>query len=125
LAEQAYEIIKGRILDRDLPPGARLNIDALVRDLGVSSSPLQEALAKLQAERLVVFELYSGYSVAPEPSLSYLRDLVDCRILQEGRGTGSIRRPRLSASGKSVLRKVETKAATRPHCRSTIQIGSG
>ena len=103
LAEQAYEIIKGRILDRDLPPGARLNIDALVRDLGVSSSPLQEALAKLQAERLVVFELYSGYSVAPEPSLSYLRDLVDCRILQEGRGTGSIRRPRLSASGKPVL----------------------
>ncbi len=85
LTEQTYEVLKGRILDREIEPGTRLNIDSLVRDLGVSTSPLREALAKLQAERLVVSELYSGYSVAPEPTLAYLRDLIDYRILLEGR----------------------------------------
>jgi len=84
LTEQTYEILKERIFDRQLAPGTRLNIDALTRDLGVSTSPLREALSKLQAERLVVSELYSGYSVAPEPSLDYLRDLIDFRIMLEG-----------------------------------------
>ncbi len=85
LTERTYEALKERILDQDLAPGARLNIDALTRDLGVSSSPLREALARLEAELLVVSELYSGYAVAPEPSQAYLRDLIDFRILLEGR----------------------------------------
>lgn len=84
LTERTYEVLKERILDRDLVPGARLNIDALTRDLGVSSSPLREALARLEAERLVVSALYSGYTVAPEPSRAYLGDLLDFRILLEG-----------------------------------------
>jgi hypothetical protein len=38
LAQQVRARLLGRIMDRDLPPGARLNIDALARDMGVSSS---------------------------------------------------------------------------------------
>jgi DNA-binding GntR family transcriptional regulator len=84
LAERAYEILKERILDQDVAPGTRLNIDALARETGVSTSPLREALAKLEADRLVVSELYSGYTVAPEPSIDYLGDLLDFRTLIEG-----------------------------------------
>lgn len=84
LTEQTYEVVKERILDRALTPGQRLSIDALARDIGVSSSPLREALARLEGERLVVSTLYSGYSVAPEPSLTYLNDLLDFRIMIEG-----------------------------------------
>ncbi|MCB9993484.1 MAG: GntR family transcriptional regulator [Hyphomicrobiaceae bacterium] len=83
LSEQTYEAIKEQILDQTLPPGARLNIDLLSHDLGVSSSPVREALARLEAERLVVSELYSGYSVAPSPSLEYLRDLNAYRLVIE------------------------------------------
>jgi len=84
LAEQTYEILKGRILDQDLLPGARLNIDAISKELSVSSSPIREALVRLEAERLVVLELYSGYSVAPQPTPKYLHKLLDFRILVEG-----------------------------------------
>lgn len=83
LAEQTYEILKERILDQKLPPGARLNIDAISKELSVSSSPIREALVRLEAERLVVLELYSGYSVAPQPTLKYLHKLLDFRILVE------------------------------------------
>lgn len=83
LAEQTYETIKERILDQTLLPGARLNIDSLSRDLAVSSSPIREALVRLEAERLVVSELYSGYAVAPKPSATYFAALTEYRIVVE------------------------------------------
>lgn len=83
LAEQTYEAIKERILDQTLAPGSRLNIDSLARDLAVSSSPIREALARLEAERLVTSELYTGYAVAPKPSASYLAALTDYRLVVE------------------------------------------
>lgn len=84
LSEQTYETLKERILDRKLEPGDRLNIDALTRSLGVSSSPVREALVRLEAERLVVLELYAGYSVAPHPTREYVENLYDFRALVEG-----------------------------------------
>jgi DNA-binding GntR family transcriptional regulator len=83
LSEQTYEALKERILDQTLEPGVRLNIDSLSRELAVSSSPIREALARLEAERLVVSEVYSGYAVAPKPSARYLADLLDYRIVLE------------------------------------------
>ena len=38
LSDLTYETLKERILDQKLAPGERLNIDALTRSLGVSSS---------------------------------------------------------------------------------------
>ena len=84
LSDLTYEALKEQILDQKLAPGARLNIDALTRSLKVSSSPVREALVRLEAERLVVLELYAGYTVAPHPSPDYLRQLFDFRILVEG-----------------------------------------
>jgi DNA-binding GntR family transcriptional regulator len=84
VSEQTYEDIKERIIDQALPPGARLNIDALARELNVSSTPIREALARLEREQLVSLELYSGYSVAPPPRPDYLEGLLEFRILWEG-----------------------------------------
>ncbi len=84
LSDLTYEALKERILDQKLAPGARLNIDAITKSLGVSSSPVREALARLEAERLVVLELYAGYSVAPHPSPGYLQQLLEFRLLLEG-----------------------------------------
>lgn len=84
VSEQTYEDIKERIIDRSLAPGSRLNIDALARELKVSSTPIREALARLEREQLVSLELYAGYSVAPPPTPEYLEGLMDFRILWEG-----------------------------------------
>jgi DNA-binding GntR family transcriptional regulator len=84
LSDLTYEALKERILDRKLEPGERLNIDALTRSLGVSSSPVREALVRLEAERLVVLELYAGYTVAPHPTRDYLNQLYDFRVVVEG-----------------------------------------
>jgi DNA-binding GntR family transcriptional regulator len=83
LSEQTYEALKEQILDQKLEPGARLNIDALTKSLKVSSSPVREALARLEAERLVVLEVYAGYKVAPHPSPEYLAQLLEFRLLVE------------------------------------------
>lgn len=79
LSEQAYDEIKRQILDQRLHPGARLNVDALSRECGISSSPLREALVRLGAEGLVVFEANSGFSVAPVPDTEHMGHLLDYR----------------------------------------------
>ncbi|MGE8941795.1 GntR family transcriptional regulator [Leptospira interrogans] len=84
MSEQTYEDIKERIIDQALPPGARLNIDALARELSISSTPVREALVRLEREQLVSLELYAGYSVAPPPKPEYLEGLLEFRILWEG-----------------------------------------
>jgi DNA-binding GntR family transcriptional regulator len=80
LAQQVRARLLERIMDRDLPPGARLNIDALAREMGVSSSPLREALAALAARGLVCNEAFLGFSVAPMPDPAFLHAMFDTRL---------------------------------------------
>lgn len=58
--EQAYEIIKRKILTEEYPLGFRLNIGQLSAALGVSNSPIREALNLLEKEGLVVNPVNSG-----------------------------------------------------------------
>lgn len=67
LVDQIYEALFDRITQGGLTTGERLVIDRLARDFGVSLIPVREALARLQAERLVVLEANRGYRVAPKP----------------------------------------------------------
>lgn len=83
LADQVYEVLTDRIMDGHHKPGERLNIDALARDLGVSSSPLREALTRLAAERLVVASSFVGFAVAPLPERSWFDAMYDYRIMLE------------------------------------------
>ncbi|MCR0981059.1 GntR family transcriptional regulator [Roseomonas populi] len=80
LGEQVRARLQARIMDRDLEPGARLNVDALAREMAVSTTPLREALAALVARGLVTVEPFVGFSVAPLPDADFLRDLYDTRL---------------------------------------------
>jgi DNA-binding GntR family transcriptional regulator len=53
-AEVAYAVVREAILSNLLTPGTRLRADDLADELGVSKTPVREALRKLQAEDLVV-----------------------------------------------------------------------
>jgi DNA-binding GntR family transcriptional regulator len=83
LAGPVYDALKERIMDQVSPPGSRLNIDALAAELQVSPTPVREALARLAAERLVVFEPFKGYSVSTLLSPRLVADLMHVRRLLE------------------------------------------
>src|SRR4029079_7339986 len=53
-AETAYAVLREAIITTALNPGDRLRADELAKKLGVSKTPVREALRKLQAEDLVV-----------------------------------------------------------------------
>jgi DNA-binding GntR family transcriptional regulator len=48
-----YDRIREKIVRNDLRPGTKINIDALVRELGVSQTPVREALHHLEGDGLV------------------------------------------------------------------------
>jgi DNA-binding GntR family transcriptional regulator len=83
LSDRAYEALHERIINLELEPGQRLNIDRLSAQLGVSPTPLREALRRLAAEDLVRVEAYKGFTVAPLLDLDELRELAEVRVLIE------------------------------------------
>jgi DNA-binding GntR family transcriptional regulator len=64
LADQAYEILRARILERELQPGQRLSVPQLAGELGLSRSPVREAVQRLVAEGLGVEQVHRGAVVA-------------------------------------------------------------
>jgi DNA-binding GntR family transcriptional regulator len=53
LADRAYFMLRDRIVDLRLPPGAMLREDELMREMGIGRTPLREAVKRLALEHLV------------------------------------------------------------------------
>jgi DNA-binding GntR family transcriptional regulator len=62
-AEDAYRRLKAQILDNELPPGYRVLEAELAETLGMSRTPVREALLRLQSEALVRVEPRRGMVV--------------------------------------------------------------
>lgn len=65
--ELALELLRDRIRSGELAPGQRLAIDDLTRLLGMSATPIREALRLLQADRLVDYRPHHGVVVTETP----------------------------------------------------------
>ncbi|HET7621559.1 MAG TPA: GntR family transcriptional regulator [Gemmatimonadaceae bacterium] len=65
LREDVRQIVLERILSGELPPGSRITESRLAAELGVSRTPLREALFNLESEGFVRSDLARGFSVAP------------------------------------------------------------
>ena len=76
---QAYELIKEAILTWELQPGDVLVERQLAKRLGISKTPVRDALLLLEQEGFVVKELYKGTVVTPIS----LRDAQEIRQLRE------------------------------------------
>lgn len=65
VGEQVTDHIRHLILSGELPPGARLVGKHLAEDLGISRTPVREALHRLAQENLVVRRETGGFEVRP------------------------------------------------------------
>ena len=82
LAESAYEKLRGQILSGERVHGERLTEVEVAADLGISRTPVREALRRLAAEGLVDVSLNRGASVARWGSAD-LQEIFDLRTLLE------------------------------------------
>lgn len=81
-AETAYQVLRGAIIAGALPPGSRIRADDLAIRLGVSKTPVREAIRRLEAEELIAVEPRSGLivkSVSEEQILEiyYIREALE------------------------------------------------
>ncbi|MFC0532291.1 GntR family transcriptional regulator [Phytohabitans kaempferiae] len=83
LTEDVYVSVQALIMDHAVAPGARINIDALARQLEVSPTPVREALARLEADGLVRKRPLAGYTAAPLLTRAEFEELVQMRLILE------------------------------------------
>ncbi|ROS77808.1 GntR family transcriptional regulator [Curtobacterium sp. PhB130] len=105
LRDRVYDRVLDVLMGHDVEPGMRLSIDGLARTLGVSPTPVREALVQLERTGLVVREANKGYRVAPPLAGDQLEALFDARLIVESgavelaaRGDVAALRERLSAA---------------------------
>jgi DNA-binding GntR family transcriptional regulator len=110
--ERTYEILRDRIHTGTYPPKARLNIDALARELGVSPIPVREALRRLEAQGWVQFKPYTGAIVSPVDATSWEQAMVALAVL-EGAATADAQR-HLRASDFTRLREIAAEMERQP-----------
>lgn len=101
LGDDVYESLRSAVLEHTLPPGDRVNIDALARELDVSPTPVREALARLESEGLVRKRPLAGYTVSPLLTRAEFADMFDMRLLLE-----------CAAARWAALRATEAQRAT-------------
>jgi DNA-binding GntR family transcriptional regulator len=80
--QYAYHVIRSRILDGRYPPGHKLVIDKLARELQTSAIPVREAIRQLEADSLISFKPYSGAVVTPFDEKAYLEALSVLAVLE-------------------------------------------
>ncbi|MFH0245388.1 GntR family transcriptional regulator [Streptomyces sp. HK10] len=85
LSDSVYENVKAMVMDHEIAPGARVGIEALARTLDVSPTPVREALARLEADGLVVKRSLSGYRATELLTRQGVEDLFEVRLLLEPR----------------------------------------
>lgn len=86
-ADMAYDAIRRRMLAGEFSPGAHLPEEELAAAIGVSRTPVREALRRLHAEGLVEFVANRGAHVASWTDQD-LDEIFDLRALLESHGAG-------------------------------------
>jgi DNA-binding GntR family transcriptional regulator len=85
---RAYRALKDAIVRAELEPGRRLSENELAALLGVSRTPVREALARLRDERLVVIVPQLGTFVTRISTVAvgdaqFIREALECACIRE------------------------------------------
>src|ERR1700679_1530417 len=90
LTELAYQSVKQQLLNGSFPEGTKLTEEFLSNQLGISKSPVREALMRLESEGLICIESRRGAYVR-KFSAKDVMDLYDIRALLEVHAVGIAR----------------------------------
>ncbi len=82
VVDLAYERIRGMVVSGEIPPGARLGQVELAEQLGISRTPVREALRRLTGEGLAEFVPNRGFRAA-SPSIDDVLRRLEVRSLLE------------------------------------------
>jgi DNA-binding GntR family transcriptional regulator len=102
VGRDVYEALLTQLIELKIAPGDRIAVDALVREFGVSQTPIRAALIRLEAEGLVVRKYNSGYSAAPIPSRQRFQDIYEFRLLVEP-AAAALATERMTAPDRAAL----------------------
>jgi len=107
LSRQVYELLRERILNFDLRPRQPISEHALALELGVSRTPVREALARLSELGFVDIFPQSGTVIAP----LRLIDLEKSQFLREALELAFLRRAMERGRGGELARRLRTDLA--------------
>jgi DNA-binding GntR family transcriptional regulator len=119
--EQAYAILKGRIMDGTYAPGQRLVIDQLRRDSEISTIPWRESLRRLEAEGWVEIKPHTGATVKTFDTDAWMKTI---RLLArlEGLAT-SLSATRMTPAEIADARKINAEMADALNAFDTRRFG--
>jgi DNA-binding GntR family transcriptional regulator len=111
LVDNAYAAIRQRILDNAYPPGMQALEQALAAELGISRTPVREALIRLQQEGLVEVVPRHGMRVLPV-SAADMKDIYEILTALE------------AMAAELVVRRQPGAKALRPLVEATNEMAS-
>lgn len=82
LAEQAYHVLRDRLVMLDIAPGAPINEGRLAAELGIGRTPIRESLKKLELDHLVVSYPRRG-TFATQVDITDLAEISEMRQVLE------------------------------------------
>jgi GntR family transcriptional regulator, rspAB operon transcriptional repressor len=80
LTQTVYKLLRGKIANHDFAPGERLQLNALSTQLGVSRTPVRDALNQLAAEGLIEIRPRRGTFIA-QVDLDTVSELYQVRLM--------------------------------------------
>ena len=83
LGDEVYNAVYAQLMSQKILPGSRISIDNLARELGVSQTPIREALSRLEAQGLIVKTHLIGFSAAPQVNRARFDQIYEMRLLLE------------------------------------------
>lgn len=83
LRDQTYKILKNMIITREIPPGKKICEETLAQEIGVSRTPIREALCRLEHEGIVKSIARRG-SFVTMPSRGNIIEILQIREVLEG-----------------------------------------
>jgi DNA-binding GntR family transcriptional regulator len=103
--DQIYETVRARLSDGIYPPGHRVKVAQLSRELGVSNIPVREALRRLEAEGWLEYAPNVGMRVASRDPQAWV-DLMTPFAVLAGYATAEAAAALRADGGLADLRKL-------------------
>jgi len=112
LTEQAYAVLRDRLVMLEIKPGEPINEDRLRTELGVGRTPIREALKRLEQERLVVAFPRRG-TFATDVNISDLSHISEVRRTLEPLAAAASAE-RATAADRTALTSLRSQLDTAP-----------